>query len=128
MVETEYLAKIIRETPEIRGKVRELANRMLDEQTRLLGNQILDYLSGEWGNNSKEDGFGNDYVAMCYQTQYKKYDSFKVINDCIETRIFNYLLPYQLRMLYLDKSEMRGSIFFAMCVGRFFAFVKAVVA
>ena len=101
--ETEYLANMIRETPGMRGKVRELANRMLDEQIRILVEEILKYLSGEYGNDSKEDGFGNDYVAMCYQTQYKKYTSYGIVKNQIDTRISNYNIPYPLRMLYLDK-------------------------
>ena len=103
MCETLGLVMYIKQTPSARGTLFKLANGMLDEQTRILVGQILNYLSSEHGDISKEDGFGNDYVAMCYQTQYKKYKSYEIINKKIEAVIFDYELPYELRVLYLDK-------------------------
>ena len=79
MCETLGLVMYIKQTPSARGTLFKLANGMLDEQTRILVGQILNYLSSEHGDISKEDGFGNDYVAMCYQTQYKKYKSYEII-------------------------------------------------
>ena len=106
MSEAIYLAELIREWPRGKGTLCKLANNMLDEETRILGGTILNELGEGRGSVSKEDGFGNDYVAMCYQTHYKKYESYVNIVKRIESRAFHYMLPYELRKLYEDKDEV----------------------
>ena len=106
MCEAAYLAEFIRGWPRVRGTVCKLATRMLEEETKNLGNTILNDLSSGRGSISKEEGFGNDYIAMCYQTHYKKYESYERIVKHIEYWASAYVLPYVLRKLYEDKDEV----------------------
>lgn len=106
MCEAVYLAEFIRGWPRVRGTVCKLATRMLEEETKNLGNTILNELSLGRGSISQEEGFGNDYIAMCYQTHYKKYKSYDRIVKHIEYQASAYVLPYVLRKLYEDKDEV----------------------
>lgn len=106
MCEAEYLAKLIREWPRVRGTVCKLATRMLEQEAKLLGEKILNDLTMPWDLTSKEDGFGNDYVAMCYQTHYRKFKTYENTVKRIESLASEYKLPYVLRKLYEDKDEV----------------------
>lgn len=106
MCEAEYLAKYIQEWPGVRGTVCKLATKMLEEETKLLGEKILNELTMPWDLTSKEDGFGNDYVAMCYQTHYKKYKSYESTVKRIDSLASEYTLPYVLRKLYENKDNV----------------------
>ena len=105
MCEAEYLAKLIREWPRVRGTVCKLATKMLEQETKILGEKILNDLAMPWDHTSKEDGFENDYVAMCYQTHYKKFKSYENTVKRIESVASEYKVPYVLRKLYEDKDE-----------------------
>lgn len=102
----EELLAIEKEISEKRGMIDELVNKMIDEESKKLGEEILGEMGTYGDDEARDEGFNNAYIAMCYQMHYIRFHSYDQIYSYMKYSSECYELPEELRELLCGENAV----------------------